>query len=31
MDMQMPVTQTLADHGYAYGMPGVAYDGNDFF
>ncbi|HRX04861.1 MAG TPA: thiamine pyrophosphate-dependent dehydrogenase E1 component subunit alpha [Anaerolineae bacterium] len=30
MGMQMPVAN-VADRGYAYGMPGVAYDGNDFF
>ncbi|MCB0199561.1 MAG: thiamine pyrophosphate-dependent dehydrogenase E1 component subunit alpha, partial [Anaerolineae bacterium] len=30
MDKQMPVAN-VADRGYAYGMPGVAYDGNDFF
>jgi len=30
MDKQMAVAH-VADRGYAYGMPGVAYDGNDFF
>jgi 2-oxoisovalerate dehydrogenase E1 component alpha subunit len=30
MDKQMPVAN-VADRGYAYGMPGVVYDGNDFF
>lgn len=30
MDKQMPVA-CVADRGAAYGMPGVAYDGNDFF
>ena len=30
MDKQMAVAR-VADRGYAYGMPGVAYDGNDFF
>lgn len=30
MEKQMAVA-CVADRGYAYGMPGVAFDGNDFF